>query len=431
MHTESYVQHGCKIIEHRIKVPLDHKTGVGEIELFAREVLPPGRREGEQIPALLFLQGGPGGAGPRVGDFTEGWQGAALKNHRLILMDQRGTGQSSPLFACNVTGSPEEQADFLALFLQEQIIADAEALRQHLGIDSWSTLGQSYGGFLTLTYLSQFPSVIDKALVTGGLPGLGSIDEIYRETYPLTAKRNQAYFGRYPRDEQVIRKVAAHLNDTEERLPTGERLSATRFRTIGQDLGMQGRFDQLHYLFEDPFITVRGQKRLSPAFLAEIGARVSLNGRPLYYVLQEAIYGPTSPLGTRWAAERLAGEFAGFHLDADPLDESEPWYLTGEHVFHALFAEDPALAPLLPATEILAARTEWTQIYDHSALAENDVPVAAAVYYDDMFVPRTLSMATSAAVRGTKTWVTSEYQHDGLRVSGPKVYEHLEQLVAD
>jgi hypothetical protein len=45
------------------------------------------------------------------------------------------------------------------------------------------------------------------------------------------------------------------------------------------------------------------------------------------------------------------------------------------------------------------------------------VPVAAAVYYHDMYVDREFAMRTAGAIRGLHAWVTSEYEHDGLRVS--------------
>jgi len=50
---------------------------------------------------------------------------------------------------------------------------------------------------------------------------------------------------------------------------------------------------------------------------------------------------------------------------------------------------------------------------------------AAAVYYNDMYVPRELSMPTAARIRGLRPWVTSEYEHDGLRVSGGRVLDRL------
>jgi hypothetical protein len=86
---------------------------------------------------------------------------------------------------------------------------------------------------------------------------------------------------------------------------------------------------------------------------------------------------------------------------------------------------DPVLRPLREAAELLAERDSWPPLYDPSRLAANEVPVAAAVYYDDMYVDRELSMRTAASIRGLRTWVTSEYEHDGLRTSAGAVLGRL------
>ena len=425
--TKTYRQHGVTVKEHRLNVPLDHSHPSGDqIEIFARELIAPGQ---ENAPYLLFLQGGPGGAGPRPGDFKDGWIGQALKSHRVVLLDQRGTGQSAPFTTLTAPSETQELASYLRLFLQGQIVEDAEALRQELGIQQWETLGQSYGGFLTLAYLSAHPESVSGCYFTGGLPGLVPVDDIYRLTYPQAAKHNQTYFAQYPGDEQTIREVAAHLADTEELLPTGERLTSNRMRMLGMSLGGQLSYDQLHYVFEGPFVTVQGERRLHPQFLAEVGQRVSHQDRPLYAALQEAIYAPTSPGGTRWAAERVSAEFPGFRLDADPLDKREPWYLTGEHMFRSLFQEDPSLRPLLGAVGLLADSEDWEPIYDRSVLSSTEAPMAAAIYVDDMFVPRQLSEETAALLPNMKTLVTNQCQHDGLRAAD--VFTQLQDLRED
>jgi len=51
--------------------------------------------------------------------------------------------------------------------------------------------------------------------------------------------------------------------------------------------------------------------------------------------------------------------------------------------------------------------------------------VTAAVYFDDMYVPRELSLPTAEAIHGLRAWVTSEYEHDGLRVSNGAVLDRL------
>ncbi len=436
MRTYSYRHHSCTVREHRFDVPLDHGKPVSDgnptIEIFARELI---RHDGENLPYLLFLQGGPGGRGPRQGNWNDGWIGEALKDFRVILLDQRGTGQSTRMDALTLSDLPDDQAraDFLTYFRQDQIVRDAEYVRRALiGDTPWTTLGQSYGGFLTLTYLSLAPEGVKQSLITGGLPGLVDIDSIYRRTYEATAARNQVYFNHFPHHERLIREISAHLRDTEEFLPTGERLSPTRFRMIGMKLGTQTGTDMLHHLLEGPWVHIGGQRRLSAEFLGEVAADIAIP--PMYGVLHESIYASTtaalSGQATNWSADRLAEETPGFAKNADPLDESEPYYLTGEHMMRAFFDEDPQLHPLAEVTNILATRTDWTPVYNEAALTENDVPVAAAIYYDDMFVPRDLSIDTGRLI-GAKTLITSEHQHDGLRASGGTVFTHLLNMLRD
>ena len=81
------------------------------------------------------------------------------------------------------------------------------------------------------------------------------------------------------------------------------------------------------------------------------------------------------------------------------------------------------------AADLLAAH-EWPTLYDADALRAADVPGAAAVYYDDAYVPREHSMATAALLPRLRTWVTSEYEHNGLRASGEGVLDHLLDLAA-
>lgn len=55
---------GIRFIDHTVTVPLDHRRPDGAtIEVFAREVVADDRT-GDDLPWLLFLQGGPGGKSP-------------------------------------------------------------------------------------------------------------------------------------------------------------------------------------------------------------------------------------------------------------------------------------------------------------------------------------------------------------------------------
>jgi hypothetical protein len=176
---------------------------------------------------------------------------------------------------------------------------------------------------------------------------------------------------------------------------------------------------ELHYLLED---ALDGDGELTDGFLHAVLQRLSLAGSPLYALVHEACYAQGA--ATRWAAQRVRAELGG--LDAGPaLDGEVPLPFTGEMIYPWTVEQDPALAPLREAAELLAGRDSWPPLYDPARLAACGVPVAAAVYHDDMYVPRELSVPTAAAVGGLRAWVTNEWEHDGLRVSGGAVLDRL------
>ncbi|MDT3766839.1 alpha/beta fold hydrolase [Gleimia hominis] len=429
-----YKQRGYWVREHRFRVPLDHKHPDGrQINLFAREISAD-REPNPKQPAIIYMQGGPGGRAPRPGNPATGWMAHALKNHRVILMDERGTGLSTRLdhLTLSAFDTVDDQVEYVKHFRADQIVWDAEFLRHQINDGHpWKSLGQSYGGFINTTYLSIAPEGLSEVYFTGGLPGLVDIDTIYQLTYQRTAARNRVYFDRYPRDAQTLKNVLKHLRDTEETLPTGERLTGRRLRMLGMNLGGDAGFDQLHYFFEDPFVTVRGTKRLNTQFLDMVWRNVSMGDNPMYGLLHETIYAGTTPKlagqATNWGAWRLVkdGNLPGFEPEPD-LQSSDPIYLTGEHIYPWLFDEDPALVPMRNLAHRLASFTDWPTLYDPEVLQSNDRPCAGAVYLEDMFVPVELSRET-ARCANVRTWVTNEYQHDGIR-AGSGVLKHLMEL---
>ncbi|MFC7489154.1 MULTISPECIES: alpha/beta fold hydrolase [unclassified Knoellia] len=413
---------GMTVTDHEVRVALAHDEPDGAtISVFAREVVA-AERTGLDQPWLLFLQGGPGGKGPRPAS-PASWLTRALKDHRVLLLDQRGTGRSAPITRQTLprVGWPELQAEHLAHFRADSIVADAEVLRRELvGEESaWHVLGQSYGGFCALTYLSQAPEFLASVAITGGLPPLTApAEEVYRISYDRVAEKNARFFDTFPQDRDRVTAVVQHLRTHDVRLPTGEQLSPERFLTIGVELGATSGFDPLHYLLDEAFVPGSDTPVLSETFLAGVHAVVSYATRPLFPVMHEPSYGQGE--ATRWAADRVRRE----RPDFDPqLDEP---LLTGEMTYPFQLRQDPALADLADAADLLAERTDWPALYDLEALAANDVPVAAAIYHDDMYVVREHSLETARRVRGLRTWVTNEFEHDGLRQSA----DVLDRLLA-
>jgi pimeloyl-ACP methyl ester carboxylesterase len=399
--------HGLVLTEHEFKVPLDHADPGGRaITVFAREVADP---DGLDRPFLVFLQGGPGGEAPRPTRHPSGpgWLDRALSEFRVLMLDQRGTGRSTPVGTLPGM-SPAEQAEYLTHFRADAIVRDAEHIRRALDIDRWSVLGQSFGGLCATTYLSFAPEGLREAFITGGLPGLGRpADEVYQRTWARQLERNRRYYDRYPQDRERVRELLARLERDPLRLPSGDRLTPRRLRQLGEGLGMSDGAEALHYILElDPD---------SPAFGHDVEAATVFARNPLYAIVHEACWGDGG--ATRWAAERTMPE--AFRADAT--------LLTGEHVFPWLFEDYGALAPLREAAEILAAH-EWPRLYDPDRLAENAVPVAAAIYTEDPYVERVFSEETAAAIRGLRPWVTSEYDHNGLRADGDRILGRLIDL---
>jgi pimeloyl-ACP methyl ester carboxylesterase len=421
-------QPGTVLTDHTFTVPLDHhRPDGGQIEVFAREVAPAGRRGGDPgLPWLVYLQGGPGFGSPRPFG-RESWLNRALDDYRVLLLDQRGTGRSTPASRHTLgrLGTPRAQADYLSNFRADSIVRDAELIRRRLiGDEPWSVLGQSFGGFCTTTYLSLAPEGIREALITGGLPGLGATaDDVYRVTYPIVADRNRRHYERFPMDADRARSVARHLASHEVIMPGGGRLTVPAFQSLGRMLGTASGSDTLHYLLEDAFAgTGPSGAVLSDAFLARAAAELSFAEAPLYALVHEACYAQET--ATRWAADRIMAEFGEFD-PAAAVDGDITLLFTGEMIYSWMFEIDPVLRPLRDAAEELAARETWPRLYDPARLAANDVPAAAAVYFDDMYVPRQLSLPTAHAIRGLRPWVTNEYQHDGLRLSDGRVLGRL------
>ncbi|WP_455353217.1 alpha/beta fold hydrolase [Streptomyces sp. SYSU K217416] len=430
--TARYRQPGVVLTDHWFTVPLDHDDPTGErIELFGREVAASGNG-GAGLPWLVYLEGGPGfGARRFVG--RQAWLGRAVQEFRVLLLDQRGTGRSTPATrqTLPLRGSPRQQADHLAHFRADSIVRDCEAIRPSLtGGAPWTVLGQSFGGFCATHYLCTAPEGLRMALITGGLPSLdATADEVYRAAYPRIERKNAAHYARYPQDVRQARQIAEYLMEHQPVLNGGYRLTPEAFQSLGILLGAGDGSHRLHYLLEDAFVRTASGPVLSDAFQENVQAALSYAGHPLYALLHEPSYAQDArPTG--WAAERVRAEFPRFDA-AKTLAGDEPLLFTGESVHPWTFETDPALAPLRETAHLLAQRADWTPLYDAERLAANQVPVAAAVYHDDMYVDTEHSLRTARTIRGLRTWIADEYEHDGVRAGGPRVLDRLLALARD
>ncbi len=416
---------GMILKDRFFEVPLNYEQPNGpKLQVFGREVVAAAMDSNEKLPWAIFFQGGPGFASPRPST-KSGWLGELLKGHRVLLLDQRGNGLSTKVLPQSLSGcaNAQAQAEYLTHFRADNIVRDAEAIRLVLlpAGAQWVGLGQSYGGFVLLTYLSFYPEGLAKVLITGGVACVKRrIDENYRLTYGKVVEKNRQFYERYPEDDAIIRNVLRALEKT-PLLPSGRPLTARRFQQLGLDFGMSGSYERLHYLLEEAFIGGRHGPELSYTFLAACDRQLPYETNPIFCILHESIY--AEGYATRWAAERLRSEFPAVKIVPE-----QRLIFTGEMISPTMLEDYPVLQALRECAEILAEKCDWGQLYDLDQLARNQVPVAAVSYHGDMYVPIEWSEETARHIPHFSQWITNEWEHNGLGLDGPRIVARLLEM---
>ncbi|KAK4105485.1 alpha/beta-hydrolase [Parathielavia hyrcaniae] len=408
----------------------------------------------EKLPYLVYLEGGPG-FGNREPQNHALTQVALRRGYQMLFLDYRGTGLSTPIHADSVRarGDAQQQAKYLKLFRASNIVRDIEAVRLCLLGDmdahkqAWSIFGQSFGGFVALTYLSKHPSSLREAFLTGGLaPVKRTAEEVYTATFKKLMERNAAYYQKYPDDVSTVRCLAEYIHASPGSaipLPGGGQLTVQLFLTLGIAFGAHGGLDLVHSLVLRLATDLDQVGHFTPASLAAFESRIPFDAHPIYAILHEAIYNTkrTGAPASNWAAHRVGKTLPPFAWLADPVAvlggnpaSKEPLYFSGEMIypFHFDGAAGPELARMRDAAELLAATEAWDEdLYDEEQLARNEVPVYAASYVDDLFVDFELARETARLVRGIKVHETNGWYHDAVRSRSDEVFAALFRLRDD
>lgn len=409
--------------QHYFELPLDYQVRDGQqIQVFAREVVDLAK-DNQELPWLIYFQGGPGFPSPRVSG-ESGWMKRALQNYRVLLLDQRGTGNSTVISHETLAHlSPEQQAEYLTHFRADNIVRDAEAIREQFGVKQWSTIGQSFGGFCTLSYLSLFPQSLQRCYVTGGIPSIErEADDVYRATYKRVEDKNRAFFAQFPQAQAMCREISDYLLNNEVRLPNGQVFTVEQFQLIGINLGAGEANLPMYFTLESAFVEVNGNKQLSYSFLNQMQQEQGYLTNPIYAILHESIY--CQGTASNWSAHRVREQYPHFNYQSG----SEFWF-TGEMVYPWMFDQLETLKPLREAANMLAEKSDWGTLYNAEQLGKNTVPMACAVYADDMYVELDYSRETLANIPNSKAWITNEYEHNGLRADGERIVDKLMTMV--
>lgn len=136
-------------------------------------------------PAVVSFHGGPGdGSKPRHAERFD------LETYRVILFDQRGTGNSTPLgeTAHNTT---------------QDVIFDTERIREALGIEEWFVSGSSWGATCALLYAIAHPKRTRGLLLSSVFMAHSRADEWFMGSNgaailtPDVWKRRMAFFDKH------------------------------------------------------------------------------------------------------------------------------------------------------------------------------------------------------------------------------------------
>ncbi|EEQ31720.1 putative prolyl aminopeptidase [Microsporum canis] len=436
----------CKNVSGRLRVselvfdvPVDYSNPASQsLRLFARGVQRrvPGSSfddKERQLPWIVFLQGGPGGACPQPQEV--GWVGPLLdRGYQVLLLDQRGTGLSTPITAATLAlhGNAAQQAEYLRLFRADNIVRDCEAVRKVLTAfypadrQRWSVLGQSFGGFCAVTYLSKHPEGLKEVFTTGGLPPLvNKPDPVYERTYEKVQSRNKVYYSKFPEDEDRVRLIVSYLKSKTVQFPDGSSLTPERFLQLGIHFGMKGGVDLVHSIILRCINDLDIFGFLARPTLSLIESDTSADNGILYAVMHESIY--CQGQASNWAAERLLPQFPGFRGAHNP----DGIYFTGEMVYKHWFDSSKELGQLKEVANILASYDDWPELYDKEQLARNEVPVYSATYVEDMYVHFSYATETANTIRNCKQFITNTMYHNGLRSDSSELIGQLFALRDD
>jgi proline iminopeptidase len=175
------------------------RLDVGDGQTIAWEVC--GAPDGK--PAVV-LHGGPGsGCSPHMRRAFD------PRRYRIVLFDQRGCGRSTP-------HASDPAADMTAN-TTAHLVADMEALREHLGIERWLVYGGSWGATLALAYAEQHPGRVSAMVLQSVTTSRRAESQwLYggvARFFPEAWARFRAHVPEAGSDQEVVAAYARRMED--------------------------------------------------------------------------------------------------------------------------------------------------------------------------------------------------------------------------
>ena len=339
-----------------------------------------------------------------------GWMARALKDYRVLLLDQRGTGRSTPVG--EIPGdTPAAQAAYLTHFRADAIVRDAELIRPELGVERWSVLGQSFGGFTSMTYLSIAP----RGAARGAhhrRPGADRAPgrrRLRRDLRPADRARTSATSSATRTTAPGSSEIHRRLEAEDVRLPVrrpARRAGGSASWGCGWATAPASSCSTTCWSCR----SARG--RSCPTSRTRSASRATRSTRR------------STSRRTRTAARR-----AGRPTGCCPTRSGTRRLFTAEHVFPWMFEDYGALRSHREAAKLLAEH-DWPRLYDAGPAARTTRcrsrrrSTSTTCTWSAIFAEE-----TAAAIRGLRPWITNEYEHNGLRADGERVLGRLIDLV--
>lgn len=206
--------------------------------------------------AVLYLDGGPGGAATETFPDLLPALNALQRTHHIVLIDQRGTGQSNPLIcapsasehldervaklqACTV--QLEKRAD-LRFYTTTDTVQDVEWVRKALHIPTWNVLSISYGTRVAQQYMKRYPQALRAVVLDSPIPNslpllsehAQNLDDVLR-AYLQRCFADAPCRERYGNPWDTLKRVRAKLGHAPVRLEVHD---ATTFSLEHKNLSL-------------------------------------------------------------------------------------------------------------------------------------------------------------------------------------------------
>ncbi len=360
---------------------------------------------------IFMLAGGPGQAAMEVYPLLLPLLGNLSNDRDIVLVDQRGTGQSNPLACPQIEELPLESADDdvlaavqtcrqelaqiadLTQYTTDVAMQDLDEVRQELGYEQINLIGTSYGSRAVLRYMRLFPqqlrSVVLNAVVSHELvlqlqapaDGQRALDLLFAR-----CRADAACAEQFPDFEQTFHRVRQDLAGGREVTFQHPLSGARETVTLDDEQFMQGIFNLLY----------------APEL-------VSLLPLTIDQIAQTGDYGPLLAQLVSFTAN--LGTYQGMFF-AVVCSEDAALLQAGE----AARLQQGSAFPLI-ADNLLAQCEGWPLAgiaADFRQPLQSDVPALLLSGEADPITPPTYAQQVAAGLQNSRSLTVPAYGHDVL-----------------